>query len=76
MEAYKNLSGDSGVSAYEIRPGYIAVKFNDGMLYEYTSVSAGAGAILEMQRLARIGRGLAIFINKNVRKRYASKRKV
>lgn len=76
MEVYKNLSGNSGVYAYEIKPGYIAVQFNGGMLYEYTNISAGAGNISEMQKLARIGRGLATFINQNVRRRYARKIKV
>lgn len=32
METYKNLGGDSGVSAFEIGDGYIKVKFSDGAI--------------------------------------------
>ena len=42
MERYKNLSGDSGVVAYQIKPDSIDVKFEDGWIYLYTYKSAGA----------------------------------
>lgn len=73
MDHYKNLSGDSGVLAYEISPGTIIVQFNNGWKYEYTDHSAGTTAIATMHRLARAGRGLSGFISANVRDAYARK---
>lgn len=73
MERYKNLSGNSDIIGYSITTGAISVKFNDDSVYLYTDLSTGAHNVAEMQRLARLGRGLNHFINQNVRKRYASK---
>lgn len=73
MEPYGNLSGNSGVVAYEIGRGSIAVEFREGRVYLYTDASAGAGNIAEMQRLARAGRGLSSFIARVVREAYAQK---
>lgn len=73
MERYGNLSGDSGVVAYEIGRGSITVEFREGHVYRYTNTSAGSGNIAEMQRLARTGRGLSGFISRVVRDRYAAK---
>ena len=73
MERYKNLGGDSGVVAYELGKDSITVEFNDGSLYLYTYQSAGSNNIEQMKGLAVTGRGLNTFINKNVRKKYASK---
>ncbi|MGH8164443.1 MAG: hypothetical protein ACREP1_08935 [Rhodanobacteraceae bacterium] len=64
MKRYDNLSGDSGVAAYEIRRGAIVVEFVDGAAYLYTDASARAGRIAEMQRLAEAGRGLSTFISR------------
>lgn len=73
MNRYKNLSGDSGVLAYELSPGAIVVQFNNGWNYEYTDHSAGASAIATMHHLARAGRGLSGYISANVRDAYARK---
>jgi hypothetical protein len=73
MERYKNLGGDSGVSAFEIGDGSITVHFSDGWKYLYTNQSAGSSNIVEMQQLARAGQGLNSFINRVVKKRYARK---
>jgi hypothetical protein len=73
MERYKNLGGDSGVSAFEIGDGSITVLFNDGSEYLYTNQSAGSSNIAEMQQLAKAGQGLNSFINRVVRKGYARK---
>lgn len=62
MKPYRNLSGHSGVVAYEIRPGAIVVKFRGGEAYTYSDQTATASAVAEMQRLARAGRGLSTFI--------------
>jgi hypothetical protein len=73
MERYKNLGGDSGVVAYEIGPGSIKVEFGDGGLYLYNNQSAGTESIEVMKKLAIAGEGLNSFINRKVRKGYASK---
>lgn len=73
MERYKNLGGDSGVVGYEIAEGAITVQFKDGAAYLYTTQSAGAGNLAEMQRLAVAGRRLNSFISRIVRKDYARK---
>ncbi|HJU07659.1 MAG TPA: hypothetical protein VJ727_04180 [Rhodanobacteraceae bacterium] len=64
MERYGNLSGDSGVVRYEIRPGEIVVAFAKDGKYRYTNASAGARHITNMQRLARAGRGLSTYISR------------
>jgi hypothetical protein len=73
MQPYKNLSRDSGVTAYKLLPGAIVVQFQDGWKYEYTDESAGAAAVARMHRLAVSGKGLSGFISANVRKTYARK---
>lgn len=62
MKRYANRSGESGVIAYEDRPGAIVVQFQGGERYEYTNRSAGASIVADMQRLARSGQGLSTFI--------------
>jgi len=73
MERYKNLSGQSGVAAYEVSPDSIKVQFKDGHVYLYTYASAGSGNVEHMKSLAITGSGLNSFINTTVRKSYASK---
>lgn len=73
MERYKNIDGDSGVTAFEIGQGSITVQFKNGAVYFYNNQSAGPANIIEMHRLAATGRGLNSFINRVVRKSYAQK---
>jgi hypothetical protein len=73
MERYRNLGGDSGVSAYEIGADYIKVEFTSGSLYLYNYGSAGIQHIERMKELAIAGEGLNSFINRYVRKAYALK---
>jgi len=73
MQSYKNLGGDSGVSAYEIGNDYIKVEFQGGALYLYNYNSAGSQHIETMKQLANAGEGLNSYINRNVKKEYASK---
>jgi hypothetical protein len=66
MQTYRNLSGASGVAAYEIGDGFIAVRFKPtGDTYWYTNASVGARHVAEMRRLARLGRGLSTYISKH-----------
>lgn len=73
MKRYRNLSGESGVVAYESHAHSIVVKFQDGASYEYTEQSTGADAIRLMKELASRGQGLSTFISRFVRDRYAGK---
>jgi len=73
MQRYRNLSGNSGVVAYELTESGIVVQFVDGWKYEYTSRSAGADTVATMRRLAVSGRGLAGFISRHAREAYARK---
>jgi hypothetical protein len=74
MIAYKNLGGDSGVSAYNILESSIEVRFRDGMIYLYTYQSAGREMIENMKRLATAGTGLNSYISRTVKKRFSSKK--
>ena len=74
MKRYRNLQGNSGVIAYDDGPeDGIVIEFRNDDKYLYTHASAGPDAIAEMKRLARQGHGLATFINREVRDRYARK---
>jgi hypothetical protein len=73
MERYANRGGDSNVVAYEIDQSSIKVQFGDGSIYLYTAQSVGVGNLEHMKQLARAGQGLNSFINRAVRKSYASK---
>jgi hypothetical protein len=73
MQRYKNHSGKSGVVAYDIGNQSITVQFTGGDRYLYTFDSAGAANIVEMQRLARTGRGLCSFISQVIRTQYERK---
>lgn len=75
MNIYKNLSGNSGVLAYEIKQDAIIVEFKTGecRYYEYNCTSAGTQNIEEMKKLAVIGRGLNTFIKKYINKNYSRK---
>ena len=73
MERYKNLGGNSGVSAYEIGTESITVKFSSGAVYLYTYKSAGSSNIEKMKSLAVDGEGLNSFIKIYVNKGYESK---
>jgi len=73
MEQYRNLGGNSGVSAYESGSDFIKVLFKDGALYLYNYESTGQQDVETMKGLAAGGTGLNSFISSKVRKRYAEK---
>ena len=70
MERYRNLGGNSGVSAYEIGDDLITVHFSTGKPYLYSYRSAGRANIENMKVLARKGEGLNSYIKKNVNNKY------
>jgi hypothetical protein len=73
VQPYLNLSGNSGVAAYEIEPQGIRVEFIDGPVYLYTYDSAGEENIENMKMLAENGLGLSTFIAQVVKSSYERK---
>ena len=73
MQPYKNLSGASGVVAYEIAAESITVRFNSGTVYRYDHHRPGAAHVAEMTRLAQAGRGLGSYISRHVGKHFAAR---
>lgn len=73
MIPYANISGNSGVSEYELGNDFIKVRFGNRDPYVYNHNSAGSIHVNEMKRLAAIGEGLATYISQNCRDRYAKK---
>lgn len=73
MQQYMNLSGNSGVLAYEIGDDFIRVQFKHGITYLYNYGSTGQQNVENMKTLAIRGSGLGGFISTNVGKAYAAK---
>ena len=71
MLPYRNLSGESGVIAYEPRSSGIVLQFADRSRYLYTYASTGRDHVAEMKRLAKKGRGLTTYVNQHVGRAYA-----
>ena len=65
MKPYKNLNGDSNITAYQLGTDNIVVKFQSGRwtLYTYTYQSAGSTAVETMKSLAQQGHGLNSYIS-------------
>jgi hypothetical protein len=70
MQRYRNRSGRSGVTGYELGDGRILVRFTDGAIYEYTDQASGAEHVRQMSQLAEAGLGLATYISRHVRDAY------
>ena len=73
MKRYRNLSGNSGISAFDTGADYIKVQFDDGSIYLYDYTISGIDTVEKMKMLARSGFGLCTYINTHVRDRYAAK---
>ena len=73
MQQYGNERGASGVVAYELHDDAIDIRFANGDVYRYDTTTPGAVDVELMKRFARAGRGLASYISKYVRDRYAAK---
>ncbi|MCZ8253219.1 MAG: hypothetical protein O9318_12170 [Hylemonella sp.] len=76
MKAYRDINGDSGVSAYSYGDDWIEVQFKNGVVYEYRASEIGQYHIDSMKRLADSGDGLNAYIMKNpdVKNGWSSKR--
>jgi hypothetical protein len=73
VTAYRNRSGNSGVTAFELGDDWIAVRFRSGTTYRYTSAITGAQHVAEMKRRAFAGNGLSSYISEQVGDRYAER---
>jgi len=73
MTRYKNLHGNSGVSAYEIGEDSITIQFVSGDTYVYTYSKPGKTQVEEMKVLAERGEGLSTYISRVVKGRYQEK---
>lgn len=70
---YKNVSGDSKVSKFEIKKDALTVRFTDHTVYRYTNQTAGPENISKMKELALSGKGLGTFITANLKDRFLRK---
>lgn len=72
VKRYKNLSGQSGISGYDLLPDAIKIRFNDNSLYLYNYEIPGKREVEIMKGLAQKGIGLTTFINQEVRGNFAA----
>ncbi len=70
MEKYKNLGGNSGVTAYEIAEDSIMIQFNNGGLYLYNNAKPDRFYVDRMKQLAINGSGLNSLISLVIKKNY------
>jgi len=68
---YKNLSGNSGVRAFEPGAQSIRLWFANGTSYEYDEKRPGKRHVDAMKCLAEAGKGLATYANQHVKDNYA-----
>ncbi len=73
MKPYKNSSGNSGISAYEIEKDSIVLKFKHDGAYLYTYGRPGKKDVEAMKKLAVQGKGLTTYVTKHVRDNYERK---
>ncbi len=72
MIPYRNLSGNSGVVAYELGDGFIKVRFrHESKIYVYDRERPGLGHVRKMKKLAAAGKGLSTYISQHVRENFA-----
>ena len=58
MKQYKDITGTSGVTAYEENSNSISIEFNHEAVYLYTYSSAGKRAIEKMKNSPKPAKGL------------------
>jgi len=75
MKTYKNLSGNSGVVAYEIGRTFIKIKFEgESGIYTYDYKRPGKQIVEHMKTLALQGEGLSTYISREVGTNFSFKR--
>ena len=73
MEKYRDLSGNSGVTAYESLEDGIVLQFGGEEFYLYDYLKPGKDLVENMKVLAEKGVGLTTYVNQNVRENYRRK---
>lgn len=73
LTPYLNLSGKSGITAYETGRDYLIVEFTDGSRYLYNDEFNGKEIVDGMKILAEAGQGLSTFIARYMRDQHAKK---
>jgi hypothetical protein len=74
VKLYKDISGNSGVVAYEIGKDYIKIRFkHEDHVYLYSYHNPGKKHVEAMKRLAEAGEKLSTYISVNVRDNYEAK---
>ena len=73
MEKYRDLSGNSGVTAYEFLEDGIVLQFGGEEFYLYDYLKPGKDHVENMKVLAEKGVGLTTYVNQNVRENYRRK---
>lgn len=75
MKTYKNLSGNSGVVAYEVGEKYIKVKFDgESSIYTFSYKRPGRAQVEKMKAMAIKGQGLSTYITEEVGANFETKR--
>lgn len=75
VKRYKNLSGNSGVAAYESEDSLIKVRFHGNSdIYVYDSRRPGRARVAHMKELAESGRGLSTYISQVVKDDFARRK--
>lgn len=75
MKTYKNLSGNSGVVAYEIGKTFIKIKFDgESGIYTFDYKRPGKQLVEQMKLHAAKGMGLGSFISEKVGANFSSKK--
>lgn len=70
-ETYGNLSGNSGINAFEIGATELKVWFKGKRNpYVYNHINPGADHVEQMKRLAEEGLGLNTYISQHIGKNY------
>jgi len=73
MKKYKNVSGKSTVTMFELAKDVVTIRFASQEVYRFSNQSAGSENISKMKILALAGKGLGTFIENNVKEKFARK---
>ncbi len=72
MTPYKNVSGNSGVVAFELSAEFIKVRFrHEPKIYVYDNETPGLIHVRKMKKLAIAGQGLSTYISQHIRENFA-----
>jgi hypothetical protein len=71
MAHYNDVSGTSGITAFQSNNDSITIEYKGGSAYLYSDQVAGSANVGHMKTLAASGQGLNSFINKHLTKSQA-----